>query len=32
MFNRLDKYIRQIFKETLMTKSIYIGRPGGHVN
>ena len=31
-FRRLDKYIRQILKETLMTKGIYMGRPGGHVN
>ena len=31
-FSRLDKYIRQILKEILMTKGIYIGRPGGHVN
>ena len=30
-FNRLDKYIGQILKEILMTKDIYISRPGGHV-
>ncbi len=31
-FNRLDKYIRRVLKETFMTKRIYMGRPGGHVN
>ncbi len=31
-FSRLDKYIRQVFKETFMTKGIYISRPGDHVN
>ncbi len=31
-FSRLNKYIRRVLKETLMTKGIYMGRPGGHVN
>ena len=31
-FSRLDKYIRRVLKETFMTKRIYIGRPGGHIN
>ena len=31
-FSRLDKYIRQVLKESFMTKEIYISRPGGHVN
>ncbi len=31
-FSRLDKYIRQVLKETLITKGIYIDRPGGHIN
>ncbi|WP_375449258.1 hypothetical protein, partial [uncultured Nostoc sp.] len=31
-FSRLDKYIRRVLKETFMTKGIYMGRPGGHVN
>lgn len=31
-FSKLDKYIRQVLKETLMTKSIYISRPGSHIN
>ena len=31
-FSRLDKYIRRVLKKTFMTKGIYMGRPGGHVN
>ena len=31
-FSRLDQYIRQVLKETFMTKDIYLGRPGSHVN
>ena len=30
--SRLDKYIRQVLKEILMTKNIYKGRPGDHIN
>lgn len=31
-FSRLDKYIRQIFKKTIITKNIYMGKPGGYIN
>ena len=31
-FSRLDKYIKQILKETFMTKRIYKDRPNSHVN
>ena len=30
--SRLDKYIKRVLKETFMTKGIYMGRPGGHIN
>ena len=31
-FSKLDKYKRRVFNETLMTKGVYMGRPGGHAN
>lgn len=30
--NKLDKYIRQVFKKTFMTRRFYIGRLGGYIN
>ena len=30
--SRLDKYIRQVFKKTFMTKKIYMSKPDCHIN
>ena len=31
-FSRLDQNIRQVLKETFMTKGIYMGRSSSHIN
>ncbi len=30
-FSKLDKYIRQVFKEIFMIKRIYMDKPSGHI-